>query len=216
MPVPAALHDYVVHGRRVRRLVDLLSAEVPRGTTSLLDVGCGDGRITRAVGDRSPGMEVTGLDVFLRAETAVPVTLYDGDRLPFDDNSYDVVMMVDVLHHSDEPQIVLGEARRVARQAVLIKDHCLDGALAYQTLRLMDWVGNAQHSVALPYNYWPRARWFEACNEMGLTVATWHTKLGLYPAPFRPLFERSLHFVARLDVPADGVPLVNGSSQPPQ
>ncbi len=206
MPVPAALHDRVVHGRRVRRLVDLLSAEVPPGTTSLLDVGCGDGRITRAVGDRSPGMEVTGLDVFPRPETAVPVTVYDGHRLPFDDDSHDVVMMVDVLHHSDDPRALLAEARRVARRAVLVKDHCLDGALAYQTLRLMDWVGNAQHSVALPYNYWPRARWLRACDELGLTVAAWRTELGLYPAPFRPLFERSLHFVARFEVAATDEP----------
>ncbi len=207
MPVPALLHDRMVHGRRVRRLVELLAADLPPGCTNLLDVGCGDGRITRAVGDRVPGMEVTGLDVLVRPEPAVPVTEYDGDRLPFDDDSFDVVMMVDVLHHSADPQAVLREARRVSRTAVLIKDHCLDGFLAYPTLRLMDYVGNAQHSVALPYNYWPRARWEAACEELDLSIATWRTRLGLYPAPFRPIFERSLHFVARFEVPsANGPP----------
>lgn len=50
----------------------------------------------------------------------------------------------------------------------------------------------------------------QACEELGLTVATWRTELGLYPAPFRPLFERRLHFVARFDVAATEEPPPSG------
>ncbi len=200
MGLPALLHDRFVHGRRVDRLAELLSASLP-SCRRLLDVGCGDGRITRAVADRSPGLEVAGIDVVIRPETAVPVSAYDGSRIPFDDNSFEVVMMVDVLHHSQDPLAVLREARRVASAALLVKDHCLDGLAAYPTLRLMDYVGNAHHGVPLPYNYWPRERWRAACAELDLTVVSWQGRPRLYPAPVRPIFERSLHFVALLEVP---------------
>jgi hypothetical protein len=64
----------------------------------------------------------------------------------------------------------------------------------------MDWVGNARHGVALTYNYWPQQRWFEACKTLGLQIDAWVTELGLYPWPVHLIFERSLHFVARLSL----------------
>jgi hypothetical protein len=64
----------------------------------------------------------------------------------------------------------------------------------------MDWVGNARHGVALPYNYWPRSKWLDAFNDLDLRLNVWKEDLGLYPWPANLVFERSLHFVARLDV----------------
>lgn len=93
----------------------------------------------------------------------------------------------------------LSGARRVARQTVVLKDHTRDGLLAGPTLRFMDWVGNAPHGIPLPYNYWPERRWREAFARLGLTPAIWLNKLGLYPTPATWFFDRSLHFVARLD-----------------
>ena len=51
-------------------------------------------------------------------------------------------MLVDVLHHTDDPGILLSEARRVTRRAVVLKDHTRD-YMAGATLRLMDWGANA-------------------------------------------------------------------------
>jgi hypothetical protein len=109
-------------------------------------------------------------------------------------------MFVDVLHHTEDPMELLREAVRVASQAVLIKDHLRQGLLAGSTLRFMDWVGNARHGVALPNTYWPAARWTDAFSELGVTVRSRTGRLGLYPVPATWLFDRSLHFVARLDI----------------
>jgi 2-polyprenyl-3-methyl-5-hydroxy-6-metoxy-1,4-benzoquinol methylase len=35
--------------------------------------------------------------------------------------SFDVVMFVDVLHHTKDPMVLLREARRVARRAIVVK-----------------------------------------------------------------------------------------------
>ncbi len=104
------------------------------------------------------------------------------------------------MHHTDDPMILLREAKRVARKVILLKDHTLGGPLAYSTLRFMDWVGNAHHGVALPYNYWSEARWRDAFATLHLTVQQWRPRLGLYPFPASLLFERHLHFIAQLGV----------------
>ena len=66
------------------------------------------------------------------------------------------------------PMILIREAVRVACVGVAIKDHLRQGVLASLTLRLMDWVGNARHSVALHCNYWSPAQWFRAFDTLGL------------------------------------------------
>ena len=106
-------------------------------------------------------------------------------------------MFVDVLHHTTDPLTLILEAARVAR-VVIIKDHLREGLFAEETLKVMDWVGNTRHGVVLPYNYWDRLQWDAALRRTGGVVESWDQDLGLYPYPFNLLFDRSLHFVARL------------------
>ena len=111
---------------------------------------------------------------------------------------FDVVMLVDVLHHAADPLVVLCEARRTAKQAIVIKDHLCDGWLARPTLSFMDRVGNCRHGVSLPYNYLCLSQWHDAFASLGLCVDAWSTRLDLYPWPAKLIFERSLHFITRL------------------
>ena len=189
----ARLRGTLVFDRRTRVLSERLAQMLP-ANARVLDVGCGDGLIDHLIGQRRPDLAISGLDLTVRPQTQIPVTAFDGDHVPFD-----VVMFVAVLDHTDDPESLLREARRVARRAVVLKDHTRDGVFAEPTLRFMDWVGKAPHGIALPYTYWPERRWREACARLGLTPAIWLNKLELYPLPATWLFDRSLHFVARLN-----------------
>jgi ubiquinone/menaquinone biosynthesis C-methylase UbiE len=188
------LHDTLVFGRRVRRLVELL-APLVEGST-LLDVGCGDGSISRLVGNARSGLQVRGIDVLVRPETKIPVAPFDGLNIPHPDRSFDTVMLVDVIHHAVDGRRLLAEAARVAARRVLIKDHDRNGLLAYSTLRFMDWVCNARHGVALPYNYWNREEWRQAFQSAQLTTEFSTESLRLYPWPASMVFDRGLHFIA--------------------
>jgi SAM-dependent methyltransferase len=192
------LHGRLVFARRTGVLATALSQAIPTEARSVLDVGCGDGTIDAMLMERRPDLAITGVDVLVRPQTRVPVHAFDGKRLPFADGAFDVVTFVDVLHHTPDPTILLREARRVARMAIVLKDHLREGALAQTTLRFMDWVGNAHHNVVLPYNYWRKSEWTLAFLDLGLFVDHWNDRLGLYPAPASWVFERDLHFVARL------------------
>jgi ubiquinone/menaquinone biosynthesis C-methylase UbiE len=193
------IHRAYVHGRRASVLRDHLAEVLPKNAT-VLDVGCGDGVLAYLIMQKRPDVKIKGVDILGRTQTQIPVEWFDGEVIPYGDGSFEVTMFVDVLHHTLDPMILLHEAVRVARKAVIIKDHTCDGLLDDLTLRLMDQVGNARHGVALPYNYWSQQKWFEAVDTLGLRITTWKKDLGLYPRPARWLFDRSLHFVSRLEL----------------
>jgi len=192
-----AIHGAVVAGHRARILAHRF-AELLGDARTILDVGCGDGSIDLLIQGANPGLSIRGVDVLVRPNAKVPVASFDGRELPFGDKTFDAVMFVDVLHHTDDPCVLLEEAKRVARSAVVLKDHTMEGPLAYQTLRLMDWVGNAHHGVALPYNYWREQRWRDAFASIGFRVERWQSRLNLYPWPASLIFDRRLQFIARL------------------
>ena len=197
MAMIGALHQKLVAGRRVQVLAEHLTALIPSGAR-VLDVGCGDGMIDRLISEHRTDVSIQGIDVLVRQDTKMPVKRFDGITIPYPDGSFDAVMFVDVLHHTVDPFVMLREAHRVA-DTVLIKDHFREGFLSGTTLRFMDWVGNAHHGVALPYNYWSRSEWSTAFGAGHLEVIEMKTSLGLYPRPVSWLFERGLHFVARLE-----------------
>ena len=195
-----AVHGRFVGERRVRVLARRIAPLLPAGA-SVLDVGCGDGELAVEIGSLRSDVSIRGVDVMVRPGARIPVDVYDGRRLPEQDQSVDVVMAVDVLHHTDDPETVLAEAARVARTAIIIKDHLADALLADIRLRFMDWVGNAPHGVRLPYNYWRRPRWKAAFLKFGLVIEEWNETLGLYRWPASWIFERELHFLTRLRSP---------------
>jgi SAM-dependent methyltransferase len=145
-----------------------------------------------------PNALVTGIDVTVRRATHIPVEQFDGRSIPFANATFDAVMFVDVLHHTDAPMILLREAARVARDSIVIKDHTKNGLAAEATLRFMDRIGNRRYNVPLPHNYWSRQRWLDAFAELNLRVDGWTSNLALYPFPLDWFFGRSLHFITRL------------------
>jgi len=194
------LHEQA-HGKAVfKRRIDVLSrtiADFLPKNAKVLDIGCGSGTLAKAVMVLRPDVSFEGIDVLVRPNTDIPVKEYDGYNIPAPDGHYDVALFVDVLHHTDDPSRLVAEARRVAK-SVVIKDHNRDGLFANATLRFMDWVGNAAHGVRLPYNYLSSSEWRRLWFDRGLRIDRSVDELGLYPTPFGWLFDRKLHFVARL------------------
>lgn len=196
-------HSTRVLRRRVETLSRHLAGMIPPNQ-QVLDVGCGDGQVARLLLSQRRDLKLTGVDVLVRPHTAVPVVAFDGHTLPYPDNAMDVVMLIDVLHHADDPRALLHEAARVSRHWVLIKDHTQQGWMAKSTLSLMDWIGNAHHGVALRYQYWTPPDWQDAWTVLRLRPVNTLTDLGLYPAWADWLFGRRLHFISLLEKNSGG------------
>ena len=196
-----SIHSSYVLKRRANVLSNHLLRFLPCNST-VLDIGSGDGLLGYMLQKRGTGLQVHGIDVLARAHTYIPVLPFDGISIPYQDKSFDFALLVDVLHHTDEPLLLLREADRVARRGVIIKDHVTSGLFSSYTLRIMDWVGNARYSVRLPYNYWTQLQWQDAISQLGWKTLQWEHDLGLYPKPADWVFGRELHFIGRFTASA--------------
>ncbi len=91
---------------------------------NVLDLGSGDGLFLSLLKQR--GIEGEGLDISeegavkARAK-GLTVSLFDfNDPIPFKDNTFDTVVMLDVLEHVYAPEALLKEAVRVSKKTVII------------------------------------------------------------------------------------------------
>lgn len=96
--------------------------------SSLLDVGCAKGFMLYDLREAVPGITVAGIDVSEYAiENGKPevrefLSVADAKSLPFEDNSFDVVISINTVHNLDRDECAqaLAEIERVARQGAFI------------------------------------------------------------------------------------------------
>ncbi len=188
------LHFTAIHGRRIKGLTACFAAALP-ADAQVLDVGSGDGYLASEIMKRRPDVVISGVDIIPRREAFIPVDLFDGARLPYDDDTFDVVMFSDVLHHATNQPDLLAEAGRVARRAVVVKDHLNERRVDEWCLRAMDWFGNRHNGVPLPYDYWPERKWRAELHRAGIEVQAIDKHVRVYPQPLQAVFGRGLHVV---------------------
>ena len=91
-----------------------------RSSDDCLDVGCGDGR-TAGLWLNGHAGSYTGVDISLNAVTMALQAGLDARRiddatcLPLDDDSFDVVVCLEVLEHLFHPELAVAEMARVLR-----------------------------------------------------------------------------------------------------
>ena len=88
-----------------------------RGDERLLDVGCGDGGVAALLCRRVA--EVVAVDVEAsdawEDRKGLTFRVADGEHLPFEDDSFDLLHSKDSLHHMEDPAAALAEYRRVLK-----------------------------------------------------------------------------------------------------
>ena len=152
------LNEYILSPQRWKYLVKHLSPYL-NYSQKILDVGAGDGGLANELAKKLGTISITGVDVYLQLKTFIPITQYDGKTLPFPNNSFDNVMIVDVLHHDEHPEHILQEAQRVSKKYILIKDHFWKNSIDFSLLKWTDYLGNLSYGVNLPYNYLTMTAW---------------------------------------------------------
>lgn len=139
---------------RGSKKVKELQSFLPTYFTSLLDIGCNDGVITTALQReyKLDKEQTYCIDVKEVKNSALTVLRYAESNsktsrvkniIPLPDSSVDVVLLLEVLHHSLSPIEVLSEARRVlkAHGRLIIAEHDSDGTTAFtEGLDLIHWI----------------------------------------------------------------------------
>ena len=145
------------------------------GAESVLDAGCGEGIVYRAMRERGFTGQWTGFD-FSReavafAEQASPEAKWfhaSAYEIPLDDHSVDLVFSSQVLEHLPQPEVPLAEYARVARQ------HLLLSVPLEPWFRALTWLSVTLHLGGDPghVNHWTPPAFRKFVQNAG-TLRTW-------------------------------------------
>jgi SAM-dependent methyltransferase len=97
---------------------DFIVGHVQDGAV-LVDIGCGGGKMLRTIKQHRGRVTLLGCDVAEPMGAGVdfafaPIDQTTG-RLPYEDSSIDIALMVDVLEHVDRPEKTLAEIHRILK-----------------------------------------------------------------------------------------------------
>ena len=143
---------------------------VKRGD-KILDLGCGSG----VVADNFHSFfqsDVWGADVEEMTDVSLPFKKIENDRIPFNDSSFDVVLITYVLHHTEDPAVALREAKRVGKRLIVYEDlaegtisrfRCLLHEIIYKLF-----IQKSKHR----FNFKNKKGWLDLFEGLGLKVVS--------------------------------------------
>ena len=178
MPADLALAGAVTGYR------DRVYALVREALTSLgpireaVDVGAGEGWYAKRLVDEGVVGRCQAVEVVRRQHSFVEPVLYDGRRLPMDDQSATLVYAVDVVHHAEDPNVLLHEMARVSSRWIMLKDHTYRSTVGRLTLAVMDEIGNRRFGISSPGHYQAEWSWLVTLRSRGFSV-----RRMVHPAP---------------------------------
>ena len=151
------------------RTKDILRKITPylKSGDCIIDIGSGDCTVANTLGNN--GYEITPLDI--RDESVHqnfrPI-IYDGKNIPFPDDSFDVALLITVLHHTKKPIEILKEAIRVAPRIIVMEDLYKNLLQKYLTFA-MDSLLNLEF-FGHPHTNMTQEQWEGVFNKLGLKI----------------------------------------------
>lgn len=191
------LHTKLISPRRIEVLANCLVDLLPPNG-KILDIGAGDGLLAKKIMQKNPNLDIQGIEIVKRSTSHINITKYDGIHIPFPDNSFDAVMLIDMLHHTTEIMQLLEEAKRVTKENIIIKDHNVNTGPIHLLLSCLDWIGNKPYNVPLPYNFLSAGKWEKVRNDLGLKKVMEIRYLNIYFFPFNLLLDWPFNFIVKL------------------
>lgn len=141
---------------------------------SILDFGCGDLSFAKALKKQRQNLIITGIDVvdFNIREKSIKFVHYNGQELPFKNNTFDTVIAFHVLHHTDNAKKYFRELVRVAKRRILLVESVARTSFDFPGMRLMDWIFNVwkPEEIPLTYQFFLKKDWYKEFKRYNLTV----------------------------------------------
>jgi len=88
---------------------------------NILDIGSGNCALNLLT--KKAGFNITGVDIINKsAFNEIKPVIYIGGKLPFNDNEFDIVQLITILHHIKNPEETIREAVRVGKKIIIMED----------------------------------------------------------------------------------------------
>lgn len=127
--------------RSARKARDILWMLGMHRHKKILDLGAGEGYVGEYLSS-AYGYDVQLADIIDMNRVELPHVLFDGLRLPLEDNSVDCTILYFVLHHAQNPDRVLSEALRVSRKTVIVVESVYRNRWEHFLLKTFDPIAN--------------------------------------------------------------------------
>lgn len=137
----------------------------------VLDLGCGDGKIGYLI-NLDKKCDVQLMDTVNCNKTPLPFEFYDGISIKRPANSFDHVMLITALHHSDDPVLLMKEALRVAEKSVVVIESVyFEKVPMHRKMNsLVDWFSSRvlnDPEINVPFNFLTPAAWVAVFQQLG-------------------------------------------------
>lgn len=107
--------------------VDAVERLAGKQLGSVVDVGAGDGVVTREIHSRSMAKDITALEIstsgiekIRQLGIGVNIVKFDGYSIPFEDRHFDTAICSHVVEHVEHERLFLREVGRIAKRCVFV------------------------------------------------------------------------------------------------
>lgn len=155
---------------------------------SIIDLGAGNCLVAHELMKENYKIlpvDVKNISLFDHIESQV----YDGVTLPYEGNEFQVSLLLTVLHHCDDPDVVIREASRVSSKMVILEDTYNNG-LQKKITQLSDTIVNFGHSK-MTYQNRSHKEWLETFKNHQLTLIRFEHKSVLR------IFQQTYYFLEK-------------------
>ncbi len=157
-------------GKRSERIFRQIEPYIEE-RSRVLDLGCGDGKVGYII-HLEKGSKVQLMDTKNYNRTPLMLETYNGSSIPHPNNSFDHVLLITELHHSDNPVLLMNEALRVAEKSVIVIE-----SVYFEKIPLhrkvnvvIDWFSSRvlnDPEVNVPFNFLTPEAWVAVFQNLG-------------------------------------------------
>lgn len=156
----------------------------------VLDFGCGDLSLARALNGKLPNVKITGVDIvsFKKKDKGIKFVLYDGKILPFKDNSFDTVISIYVFHHTDNIERLFSECVRVAKTRIIFVESIPRFPFELPFMGIADLLYNLakREPISMTFRFKTLKEWKKVFKKNKLTPKSLKKKNQVFIPPFLP------------------------------
>ena len=152
---------------RTKNTVALFSDNLKRNQ-KIVDIGAGSCQIAEYIRDKYQ-TDITPIDVVDYNKTNLKLVLYNGKKIPFENQMFDIALIIFVLHHSKDQEVILEEAQRVAKKIIILED-TPRSSIERLLWHFWDWLLNLGHNVSMTYSAKTEKEWLKLFNKLNFKV----------------------------------------------
>lgn len=166
--------------KRSKKFAGCLAKLIPENAT-VLDFGCGNMYTAVELLKMIPSLKITGLDVVkdqnfndaILQDGRISFKLLTSREVPFPDNSFDIVVALATMHHTESPEYYLSELKRIIKPtgAIILVEEMYIHLLDKIWISAQDWMLNKlKAGVPVPLNFRSHKQYLQEFKKQGLKI----------------------------------------------